>query len=123
MTQNEIIEKTLKDMSPLEPDEKVIIVAELQGRLPDTEIKTCDDFKHLNAACCKICHTFYPHYEMKLIDLPDGAKAWVCDPVEWAIYPQRYQRLQDWIRNTAEGKGFREIFGDNYLDDPSSEQQ
>jgi hypothetical protein len=25
---------------------------------------------------------------MKLIELPDGSKAWVCDTVGWAIYPE-----------------------------------
>lgn len=119
MTKNEIIEKTLRDIGPLEPDYTEIVVAELQRRLPDSEIKTCDDFKHLNAACCESCHTFYPHYEMKVIDLPDGAKAWVCDAVEWAIYPERLQQLQHWSRNSAEGKMLRKIFGDDNPKDSS----
>jgi hypothetical protein len=112
MTKNEIIEKTLKDMNLPEPTYDEIVVAELQRRLPDTEIKTCDDFKHLNTVCCETCHTFYAHYDMNLIDLPDGAKAWVCDAVEWAIYPERYQQLQDWSRNSVEGKLLRRIFGE-----------
>ena len=35
-------------------------------------------FAHLPAPeveCCDTCHHFYPHYEMNLIDLPDGSKA------------------------------------------------
>lgn len=123
MTRNEIIEKTLKDMrrGPLDPEAEAIDKAELQCRLPDTEIKTCEDFKHLNVECCETCHRYYPVYEMKLIDLPDGTKAWVCDPVEWAIYPERRQQLQEWSRNSAEGKMLRSIFGDGDPDGSSSE--
>jgi hypothetical protein len=86
---------------------------ELQKRLPDTDIKTCEDFRHLNVTCCNTCHTFYPHYEMSLIDLPGGAKAWVCDPVKWAIYPDQYQELQEWKQNSPEGKLLRRIFGED----------
>jgi hypothetical protein len=99
VTKNEIIEKTLKEIGPRleeheepyseEPDFEEIVIAELQGKLPDTDIKTCEDFRHLNVTCCDTCHTFYPHYEMSLIDLPDGTKAWVCDPVKWAICPEQ----------------------------------
>jgi hypothetical protein len=118
MTKNEIIEATLSDMKVLEPDSEKDIIAELQRRLPDTEIKTCDDFKHLNAACCETCHTFCAHFDMKLIDLPDGTKAWVCDAVKWAIYPERREQLRHSWRNSANGKLLRDIFGD---DDPFSE--
>jgi hypothetical protein len=122
MTKNEIIEKTLKDMRPLEPGREEIVVAELQRRLPDAEIKTCDEFKHLNAECCESCHTFNAHFEMKLIDLPDGTKAWVCHPVEWAICPERLEEFQDALRNSPEEKMFRRIFGDDDPDDSSSGQ-
>jgi hypothetical protein len=93
------------------PDREEIVIAELQKRLPDTDIKTCEDFRHLNVVCCDTCHTFYPHYEMSLIDLPDGTKAWVCDPVKWAIYPEQYQKLQEWKQNSPEGNLLRRIFG------------
>src|SRR6266436_729320 len=93
VTKNEIIDKTLKEIGPRlagregphieELDYEEIVIAELQEKLPDPDIKTCDDFRHLNVPCCDTCHTFYPHYEMSLIDLPDGAKGWVCDPVKW----------------------------------------
>jgi hypothetical protein len=131
MTKNEIIEKTLKEMGtpPLENEppyseereHEEIVLAELQRRLPDAETKTCDDFKHLNTACCETCHTSYPHYDMNLIDLPDGAKAWVCDAVEWAIYPERREELRLWWRNSAEGKRLSQILGFDDPDDPSSE--
>jgi hypothetical protein len=32
---------------------------------------------------------------MSQIDLPDGGKAWVCDTVMWAIYPEKYRELQE----------------------------
>jgi hypothetical protein len=121
MTKSEIIEKTLNDMKPLEPDYKEVVVAELERRLPDGEIKTCSDFMRLNAACCEVCHTFYAHYEMRLIDLPDATKAWVCDTVEWAIYPERREELRRWMRDSAEGKLLSQIFGDEEPDDSSSE--
>ena len=115
VTKNDIIEKTLKEISPRieESEELYSVMAELQERLPETDIKTCEDFRHLNVTCCDTCHTFYPHYEMSLIDLPDGAKAWVCDPVKWAIYPEQYQELQEWKQNSPEGKLLRQIFGED----------
>jgi len=67
----------------------------LQDLLPaDVDIKTCEDFRHLNVACCATCHD-YPHYDMSLIDLPRGGKAWVCETVKWAIHPQKYRELQE----------------------------
>jgi hypothetical protein len=70
VTKNEIIEKTLKEIGPRldehevpyseEPDREEIVIAELQKRLPETGIKTCEDFRHLNVRCCNTCHTFYP---------------------------------------------------------------
>ena len=123
MTKNEIIEKTLKEIGPRlkkhevpyreASDREQIVITELQKRLPETDIKTCEDFRHLNVTCCDTCHTFYPHYEMNLIDLADGAKAWVCDPVKWAIYPDQYQKLQEWAQNSPEGKLLRQIFGED----------
>ena len=78
VTKNKIIEKTLREIVPRieEREELYSVMAELQERLPDTDIRTCGDFRHLNVTCCDTCHAFYPHYEMSLIDLPDGAKAW-----------------------------------------------
>jgi hypothetical protein len=103
MTKNEIIEKTLRDMeltppkreTPFsdEPDDEEFVVSVLQDSLPaDLDIRTCNDFRHLNVECCETCHNFYPHYEMSLVDLPGGGKAWVCDTVKWAIYPDQYRQ-------------------------------
>jgi hypothetical protein len=122
MRKAEIIRKTLIEMRPMslesvppysdEPDYEETVIAELQGRLPDNvDIKTCEDLKHLSVECCDACHGDYAHYEMSLIDLPDGGKAWVCDPVRWAIYPEQKQQLKEWQRNSPAGKLLRHIFG------------
>jgi hypothetical protein len=115
VTKNDIIEKTLREIVPRieESEELCSVIADLRERLPDTDIKTCEEFRHLNVTCCDTCHTFYPHYEMSLIDLPDGAKAWVCDPVKWAIGPEQYQELQEWKQNSPEGNLLRQIFGED----------
>ena len=114
MTRSEIIEKTLREMGTLSLSEQdaqssdkagylPIVITELQRRLPYGNIMTCGAFKHLNAACCDTCHTAYPHYDMNLIDLPDGGKAWVCHDIEWAIYPERYAKLMERTRNSPLG--------------------
>lgn len=123
MTKKEIIEKTLKEIGPRldeheepyseDPDWEEIVIAELQARLPETDIMTCEDFRHLSVTCCDTCHTFYPHYQMSLMDLPDCRKAWVCDPVKWAILPEQYQQLQEQEQNFPEGKLLRQIFGED----------
>jgi hypothetical protein len=97
VTKNEIIVKTLKDLGlprspkhgvpfPDEPDEEEIVIAELASILPDTDIKTCSDFKQPKVACCDTCHHFYPHYDMSLIELPSGDKAWVCCSVRSVLH-------------------------------------
>jgi hypothetical protein len=80
------------------------VVELLQERLPDgVDIKTCEDFKHFNVECCDTCHNFLPESEMYLIDLPDGGgKAWVCDQVRWAIYPEEYKEFQERSRTQEE---------------------
>ncbi len=96
MLKADIISKTLSEMNyepppensySEEPDYDEIVIEELNRRLPEGEVRTCDDFKDLNVECCEPCHEFYPQYDMSLIELPDGAKAWVCDHVKSAIYP------------------------------------
>ncbi|MDP9159615.1 MAG: hypothetical protein M3O09_05225 [Acidobacteriota bacterium] len=95
MTKNDVIEKTLREAAPRMAtyelpyddgiDEDEVIIAELDSRLPDTDLKTCSDFAHLGVNCCETCHKFYPEYEMSVIRLPDGETAWVCDPVKDAL--------------------------------------
>jgi hypothetical protein len=124
MTREEIIEKTRREMSLFSSSEQgsqssdeagrlSTVIAELQRRLPDGNIKTCGAFRHLNAGCCDPCHTSRPHTDMNLIDLSDGTKAWVCCAVEWAIYPKRYAELMERSRNCPEGNLFRETFDDD----------
>ena len=111
MTRGEIIEKTLKEMGLLLPSKKAAqssneagplsgVITELQRRLPFGNIKTCGAFKHLNIACCDTCHTTYPHYDMTLVDLPDGSRAWVCENIELAIFPERYTEFMERARNS-----------------------
>jgi hypothetical protein len=122
MAKSEIISNTLshemkrvsseREPTSDERDYERIVVAELRRRLPEGEgIKSCEGFKHLGVQGCDTCHNFYPHDEMSVIDLPDGGKGRVCDPVKWAIYPEEYQRLEEWSRNSPEGKLLRQILG------------
>ena len=48
---------------------------------------------------------------MNLIDLPDGGKAWVCENIELAIFPERYTELMNRVRSCTEGRLFIETFG------------
>jgi hypothetical protein len=64
---------------------EAVVLAALAKRVPEGDISTCEDLRHLGVECCNICHTFYPHYEMYLEDLPDGRKAWVCCSVRFAL--------------------------------------
>jgi hypothetical protein len=91
VTKSDIIEKTLREIVPRieEREELYSVMAELQERLPDTDIRTCGDFRHLNVTCCDTCHAFYPHYEMSLID------------------------LQEWKQNSPEGNLLRRVFGED----------
>jgi hypothetical protein len=102
MTKSDLIEKILKDLGPFplqneptycdEPDYEEQLLATLQTKLADgVDIKTCEDFRHLGVDCCPICHGDYAHYEMSVIGLRDGSQAWVCDPVKYALNPQRNQ--------------------------------
>jgi hypothetical protein len=111
MTRGEIIEKTLEEMGLLLPSKMAapwssetgslsVVITELQRRLPYGNIKTCGAFKYLNAACCDACHTTSPHYDMTLVDLPDGGKAWVCENIELAIFPERYIEFMERARNS-----------------------
>lgn len=61
------------------------MIATLAERLPEGDIKTCDDRQHLGIGCCNICHTCYPHYDMYLEDVPDGRKAWICCKVRTSL--------------------------------------
>jgi hypothetical protein len=98
MTKNEIIAKTLTEMSQHcwgdggaeydpdeEPDYEELVIAMLRDQLPDDDVNTCEDFEGLKAQCCETCHRFYPHYDMCLENLPEGGKAWLCCAVRGAL--------------------------------------
>jgi hypothetical protein len=62
------------------------VIANLAQQLPDGEILTCEDFKHLGVACCDASHHSYcPHVDMQLVILTDGSKAWVCGSLRTAL--------------------------------------
>ena len=100
MTKGEIIERILQEMRksasvtrqrPSEEDEEeqdVINHLEklLQDAQPDTDIRTCTDFTHLNVECCTNCHYFMFPYDMApVIRLKSGEYAWICCAIQGAI--------------------------------------
>lgn len=102
-----IIAKTLADMKNVscheelslasDPDEEGIAIQTLEAKLgeiePDLDIRTCSDFSHFRIECCEICHAFSPHYEMSLLDVEDGGKAWICCAMDRALNPRRHSQL------------------------------
>jgi hypothetical protein len=101
-----IIAKTLADMKSVASHEELglasdseqeeIAMQTLEAKLgeiePDRDIRTCGHFSHLRTECCEICHTFSPHYEMSLLDVEGGGKAWICCAMDRALNPQRHSR-------------------------------
>jgi hypothetical protein len=98
MTKQEIIALTLQQIEYRQnpPPEEIadcvgiegyddFVIAELNEQLPEGEIKTCEDFKHLNVECCETCHRYYPHFDVKLVTLPDGSTAWICCRLRTAL--------------------------------------
>jgi hypothetical protein len=60
----------------------------------DERVRTCEDFAHLGIACCESCHDCgYAHYELDLIELESGGRAWICCALDRALNPQRHQKL------------------------------
>jgi len=99
MTKNEIIDATLKAMredqgllaiGEADDDDtneyEAIVIATLMERLPEGDVRTCDNFRHLGVECCNICHTFYAHYDMYLETGPDGNHAWICCSVRSSLF-------------------------------------
>jgi hypothetical protein len=64
-----------------------VFLPEMQKRLPEGEIITCDDLR-LEVQCCDICHGYYPHYDMYVVDLPDGRTGWICCAVHQVLFPK-----------------------------------
>jgi hypothetical protein len=91
VTKNEIITKTLAEMSQAcegigsfesDPNEELdyeeLVIVTLREQLPDDDVNTCEDFEGMKAQCCETCHKSYPHYDMYLENLPTGGKGWLC---------------------------------------------
>ena len=115
LTKRQVIEKTLVEMSrywswltDCESGDGAgylgIVAAALDVKLPDGVIKTCGSFQHLNVLCCDKCHTYYPHRQMSLVNLPDGGKAWVCHEIERAIFPSHSDERHALRRRTLGGE-------------------
>jgi hypothetical protein len=107
MNKAKIVSKTLKEMGFSAPeshslfseeqDEEAFVISVLRDALPEgVDIRTCEDFRHMNVICCQSCHGHYAHYDMRVVQLPDASPAWVCDAVRWAIYSEQYRELQKW---------------------------
>lgn len=95
MTKQELIKLTLTAMGNAptlnaleetghEDDHDPAALAVLLERLPESEIKICQDLL-IDVECCDTCHTFCPHYEMYLEQLPTGEIAWICCRVRSAL--------------------------------------
>ncbi|MGB8477895.1 MAG: hypothetical protein WCE63_03515 [Acidobacteriaceae bacterium] len=115
MKKDEIIQTTLRAMRQdrgLFPnddsgdddwdDQLDLVIATLTERLPDLDFRTCADFGELGVKCCPTCHTFTPHWEMYIEDLPDGNKAWLCCSIRSALHgPKTLEELEELIELEA----------------------
>jgi hypothetical protein len=61
----------------------------------EERVRICEDFGHLGIACCVSYHTGYPHYELNLIELESGGRAWICCALDRTLNPVRHQKLLD----------------------------
>ena len=107
MTKPEIIHQVLNDFRDesegayiperSDIDYEPIILSALEKSLqtvgPNTDIRTCEDFGHLNVTCCKSCHGLYQHYEMSLVEIESAGNAWICCAVDRALRPTKYADL------------------------------
>ena len=64
-----------------------VFIPEMMKRLPEGEITTCGELQ-LAVECCPPCHGFYPHYDMYVVELPDGRTAWICCAVRRFLFPE-----------------------------------
>jgi hypothetical protein len=101
MNRDQIIAKTLDDMRRYETDfenrepgsavrddeyNRSIFIPEMLKRLPDGDITTCGELRP-GVECCPTCHGLYPHYEMYVVELPDGRTGWICCAVRRVLFP------------------------------------
>jgi hypothetical protein len=66
-----------------------ILQVSLKNASLDEQVRTCEDFSHIDVECCATCHNFHPHYEMALIDIESGGNAWICCALDRALNPQK----------------------------------
>jgi hypothetical protein len=84
----------LEEVDPTNPIVAALEAA-LRGADPDTDIRTCEDFSHLQVECCDTCHHSYPHYDMALVDLESGDNAWICCAMDVTLNPGKHPKLKN----------------------------
>jgi hypothetical protein len=74
------------------------VAAEIENRLdsiePDLDIPTCANFAHLGVECCSICHNEYPEYELAVIEIESGGRAWLCCSLYRALNPNKNAAME-----------------------------
>lgn len=86
---------------------RTAVTAKLASLRLDERVRTCGDFGHLGIACCDSCHTGYPHYELDLIELESGGRAWICCALNRVLNPVRHQELL----NSSEYRDIEKFLG------------
>jgi hypothetical protein len=80
------------------PVYKQQVIAELERKLadvqPDLDIPTCEDFAHLAVECCQVCHVEYPEWELGLIEIESGGRAWLCCALDRALNPSKQAAME-----------------------------
>jgi Ni2+-binding GTPase involved in maturation of urease and hydrogenase len=108
MNKTEIIETTLQAVRGREAEPAVgfddissyerHIIAELQRSLDpieaDLDIPICANFAHLGVECCSACHNEYPEYELALVEIESGGKAWLCCSLDRALNPSKHAEME-----------------------------
>lgn len=74
------------------------VAAEIEKRLdpiePDLDFPTCADFGHLGVECCHICHVEYPEYELSVVEIESGGRAWLCCALDRALNPLKHAAME-----------------------------
>jgi hypothetical protein len=66
----------------------------LRGVLPNTDLRTCADFAHLGVDCCPICHFDYPEFELALVEIESGGRAWLCCALDRTLNPSKQAAME-----------------------------
>jgi hypothetical protein len=79
------------------------VIDELERKLadiqPDLDIPTCQDFAHLGAECCAVCHLDYPEFELAIVEIESGGRGWFCCSLDRALNPTKRVAMEqspDW---------------------------